>query len=186
MGYPMASQLFNLIVTHLPGRENYITVLEQLKRILGDELIVVDSRQSLISLKVRDPYRAVNELLRKLPGATPILRIIPVDTVTDAYIHRIAEVVHHLVERKVPKDASIKISIDGHPYDVVDGDFRLLHKSEAIEVIARGIKRKVNLSKPDWIIYVKIVRLRGGTELAAVTVCRPDEIVSLVKLRRRV
>lgn len=180
----MRKPAFNLIVTHLPGYENYIAALDQLKRILGSELVIVDTRQSLISARVNDPYEATEKLARELPEATPILRIIPVDEITDAYVHRIADTVHKLVEEKVPKDASFKITLDGHPYDVIEGDVIVMHKSDAIRVIAERIDRRVDLSNPDWVVYIKILRLYGSTELAAVTVCPPGKIISIVKSRR--
>lgn len=180
----MRRPTFNLIITHLPGYDNYVTVLDQLKRVLGDELVIVDTRQSIVLARVNDPYEAAERLVHGLPKATPVLRIIPVDEVTDAYVHRIAEVVRKLVSKRVPEGASFKIVLDGHPYDVVEGGAAIMHRSEAVKIIAEGIDRRVDLSNPDWVVYVKVLRLYGTTELAAVTVCPPDKIISLVKLRR--
>ena len=75
------------------------------------------------------------------------------------------------------------IRVDGRLYRRSNGNVVRLHTSEAIEYIASFIDRPVNLKRPDWVIYVKAVRLYRTTELASITVARPDQIVSLARER---
>ena len=175
--------LFNIIITHLPGYSNFIATKAQLRDILGDDFIIVDSRQSIIFGRVSEPYKAIDILARSLSSTTPILKIIPVDEVTDARLESIIESVKKLCV-KIPVSASFAIRIHGHPYRIVEGEYVRLHRDEAIREIAEYIDRKVNLSNPEWIIYIRITKLYGATELAAITVAPSDKIISVQKLSR--
>lgn len=167
---------FNLIVTHYPGYDNYVIVKNQIRQVVEDAR-VIDSRQSLMLLQVDDPYKAVELIRENIRGETPILRVIPVDAVTDVYIDRVAKTVKEIFTRKVSKDSTFKIEIDGRLYSMKEGEIMPLHTIEAIEQIAAPIDNPVNLKSPDYIVYIKTVRLFRATELASITVCKPDEIL---------
>ena len=49
--------------------------------------------------------------------------------------------------------------------------------------IAEKIDRKVKLKEPDWIIYIKVLRVFRYQEVAAITVTPIEYILSIVKLR---
>ncbi len=173
----MRKQPFNLIVTHYPGYDNFVVARSQLHEILED-MRVVDSSQSIMLILVKDPYEAIEKIRSSGLKDTPILRVIPVDNVVDVYVDRIAKSVHELLLSKSKPNESFMIKIDGKVYKYSNGEITRIHRSEAIDIIAKGIDRPVNLSSPDWLVYIKTVRMYRATELAAVTVCRPNQILS--------
>ena len=172
---------FNLIVTHEPGYENYLLARSQLYDILGSALRIVDVSQSIILAMVPDPYDAVRILKDKLPSSTTILRIIPVDIVTEPVVDKVAEAVKKLALERIGKDESFKIRVDGHLYEDQGETWRLLHKKDSIEKIAAEIDRKVDLSNPTWLIYIKVLKIWRSLEKAAIVVAKPSDIVSMVK-----
>lgn len=179
----MSREPFNLIVTHYPGYDNYAVVRHQLAEVLENHEIV-DTSQSIMFLLVEDPYQAVEILRERLPKDTPILRIIPVDAVVDVYVERIGPKARDILYRNSSNEKeTFMIRVDGRLYRRSNGNVVRLHTSEAIEYIASFIDRPVNLKRPDWVIYVKAVRLYRTTELASITVARPDQIVSLARER---
>lgn len=169
--------LFNLIVTHEPGYENYVLARAQIRDILGSDMRVVDTSQSIMLLRVSDPFEAVRRISEELPGSTPVLRVVPVEEVVEPTVQRVAGTVERLAS-KIPEGETFKIRIDGHLYDDKGGVWERVSRREAIDVIAERVDRPVNLSEPQWLVYVKVVRLWRGDEFAAVVVARPDQIFS--------
>jgi len=164
---------FNLIVTHLPGYDEKRQALRQIHWLL-DDYEVIDSRPNILLLKVSDPIAAAERLRRSLPAETPILRIIPVIETVYPSVEEVRDTVHRLMEGR---EGSFAIKLDGHLYD---SEGRMMHKLDAIKVIAEGIENPVNLSSPDTLVYIKIVKYRGRY-LAAVYVGKPEGIVSTSK-----
>jgi len=169
-------QPFNLIVTHLPGWPNARDAERQLYWLL-DNIEIVYSRPSLILAKVGDPREAVARLRRSLPAHTPILRVIPVDAVTYPRVEEVRRVVHDLLAKT--GEGTYAIKLDGHLYSE-EGE--LMHKIDSIKIIAEGVERKVNLSNPDILVYIKVVPFRRG-RLAAIYVGPKSGILSTVKER---
>ncbi len=167
---------FNLIITHLPGWPNARDAERQLSWLL-DEVEVVHRAPNIILARVPDPRDAVARLSRSLPEGTPILRVIPVDAVVYPKVDEVRKVVHELLS-KAP-EGTYAIKLDGHLYDE---EGNRMHKIDSIQVIADGIERRVNLSSPDLLVYIKVVRYRRG-HLAAVYVGPPEGILSTVRLR---
>jgi len=60
---------------------------------------------------------------------------------------------------------------------VVEKRHTQLSSREIIEAVASRIERKVRLENPDWIVLVEVL---GG--LTGISVVRPDQILSLVKV----
>lgn len=173
----MRKEPFNLIITHYPGYDNYVVVREQLKN-LFDSIKIVDTSQSIILAIVDDPYSAVERIKSSGIKETPILRVIPVDAVTDVFVDRIKQAVHELIEKKVKPEETFKIKIDGRVYRRGEGSVERIHRDEAIKMIAENIHNPVNLKNPDWLVYVKTLRIYRSTELASISVCRPWNIIS--------
>jgi tRNA acetyltransferase TAN1 len=96
------------------------------------------------------------------------MRVIPIERVVETRIERIAEAVEALKER-IPPEATYKV--------VVEKRQTQLSSREIIEAVASRIERKVRLENPDWIVLVEV--LRG---LTGISVVRPDQILSLVKV----
>lgn len=167
---------FNLIVTHLPGWPNARDAERHLEWLL-DDVEIVHRAPNILMARVPSPKDAVERLRRSLPASTPILRVIPVDAVAYPRVTDVKKTVHSLMER-VP-GGSYAIKLDGHLYDE-EGE--LMHKVDSIRLIADGIDRRVDLSNPNVLVYIKIVRYRRS-RLAAIYVGSPRGILSTVKER---
>jgi tRNA acetyltransferase TAN1 len=168
--------LFNLIVTNYPGYDNYVLAKTQLQQAL-ENIQIIDSRQSLMLILVDDPYRSIEIIREKIRGETPLLRVIPVDAITDVYVDRVAKAVKEVFSSKVPKDNTFKVEIDGRLFMSKEGEVIPLHTMEAIEQIASLIDNPVNVRNPDYLVYIKTLRLYRVTELATITVCKPNQIL---------
>jgi len=170
---------FNLIVTHEPGRDNYYWALDQIREILGPNIQLIHSRQSIIFLKTDEPHKAAEKIRKMLQGSsTPIYRVIPIDIVTDPLIDRVSEAIRELAP-KIPKDNTFRITLQGHLYKSDEsGRFMRLHTMDSIKILAEYVDRRVNLTNPDWIILVKVVIIRNR-ELAAIALLNRDEIKNI-------
>jgi len=169
------SSRFNLIVTHEPGSYNYRYALRVLRQVIG-EFQVVDSSYSVILLRVSDPYKAVEAL--RSSGVKPgvIYRVIPVDRVLDPYVEVVAEEARKLAEERIPSDKTYKISIRGRLYW---RETRMpAHTMDAIRIIAEGIHRKVSLTSPDYVVYIRSVKFYHRRRYAALAVTEAKNIVS--------
>ncbi len=175
--------LFNLIVSHEPGRNFSRRALREVQAVLG-RVTVFDTPQSLLLLRVDNPFHAVELLRERLPEDTVVLRVIPLDRVVEPLLSRVRDVVHELFRAKVPRGASYAIRLEGHLYTKrANGELRRLHKIEAIRVIADGIDNPVNLRNPDYLVLVRVVRVYRATYYAGVMVAPPDYVFSTVKRR---
>jgi len=165
-----------LIVTHEPGPYNYRYALRALRQIIGD-FQVVDSSYSIILLRVDDPYKAVEAF--RASGANPgvIYRIIPVDTVLDPYVEVVAEEARKLALQRIPVDKTYRVTVHGRLYW---RETRLpAHTMDVIKLVAEGISRKVSLNNPDYIVYIRSVRLYYRRRYAALSVTEAKNIISL-------
>ncbi|WP_440059344.1 hypothetical protein ACSU1N_06050 [Thermogladius sp. 4427co] len=167
---------FNLLITHEQGGENYRAVVSSLRRIIGD-LVVVDTGPSIILARVEDPYKAI-EVLKSSGEISPLVyRIVPIDLVLDPFVEIVAEEAGRLAGEKIPEDKTYRITLHGRLYW---RETRMpAHTSDAISVIAERIKRKVSLTKPDYIVYIRCVKLYHRRRLATLTVASSDKFISL-------
>lgn len=166
---------FNLIITHSPGYEYRREVFRTLKYLLED-FEVLDIRENIILGRCPNPLKCVDSLRRSLPEATPILRVIPVLRVTSTYIDAVKEEVDDLLS--LEGEGSFAIRIDGY---LLDSKGQRLHRRDAAIILAEGIERPVNLSNPDILVYVKVVRFKGR-HVAGIYVGPPDNILSTAKI----
>jgi tRNA acetyltransferase TAN1 len=99
-----------------------------------------------------------------------VQRVMPVDMVVDTDLEQIKEGASQLGSQ-IGKTESFKIEIDERdsPYS----------RRELIDAIADVIDRKVNLDNPDMVLLVEVLG-----EYAALSLARPDEIISITKLKR--
>lgn len=99
-----------------------------------------------------------------------VQRVIPVDIVVDTTLEQIKEAARTLGE-EIGKAESFKIDIDERdsPYT----------RKQLIDVIADVVDRKVDLESPDKVLQLEILG-----EYSALCLARPDEIVSITKLKR--
>ncbi len=99
-----------------------------------------------------------------------VQRVMPVDLVVDTDLSQIKEGATQLGSQ-IGKTETFKIEIDERdsPYP----------RRELIDTIADVIDRKVNLDSPDLVIQVEVLG-----EYTALSLARPDEIISITKLKR--
>ncbi len=153
-----------------------------MEQILG-RLIIVDTSQSRILARVDNPYETIDLISEFLPEDTPILRVIPVDEVLEPYVEDVAERAWSLAEEKIPQESTYRVTIEGgHLYWRKNGQWA--HTIDAIKYIASKIDRKVDLENYDWIVYVRVLKIRYS-EYAALTVAPAKYIFSKAKQRKR-
>jgi tRNA acetyltransferase TAN1 len=128
----------------------------------------------LLEVDIEDP-RGFVAFLRDYVRSEPfrvhfIQRVIPVDLVVDTTIEQIKEAAKHLGEQ-IAESESFKIEIDERdsPYT----------RKQLIDAIADVVDRKVSLESPDKILQVEILG-----EYSALSVARPDEMISITRLKR--
>ncbi len=168
------------MVTHEPGPENYRFVLSLLRDLIGD-FQLVDAGTAVLLLRVDDPYHVVEELSRVRDKLNLIYRVIPIDKVTDPYVETVAEEAARLAEEKIPPGKTYRVSLKGRLYW---RETRMpAHSLDAIRVIAEKIDRPVSLTHPDYVVYIRSVRLYHRRRVATLTVTTPDKILSLASSR---
>ena len=168
------------MITHEPGPENYRFVLSLLRDLIGD-FQLVDAGTAVLLLRVDDPYRVVEELSRVRDKLNLIYRVIPIDKVTDPYVETVAEEAAKLAEEKIPPGKTYRVSLKGRLYW---RETRMpAHSLDAIRVIAAKIDRPVSLTHPDYVVYIRSVRLYHRRRVATLTVTTPDKILSLASSR---
>jgi len=169
---------FNLIVTTLRGQESLAAIeLEDLLRYLGDESpeVSVTNVAGLLTARTSlDPLDVV-ERVRKIMEDEPwrvgnLMRMIPVEEVVESDVEKISEAVERL-SLKIPEGASFRITIEKRHTS--------LSSSDIIESAAKRINRRVDLKNPDWIVLIEVVGAYTG-----ISVLRPDQIISLAKMRK--
>ncbi|MGC8983341.1 MAG: hypothetical protein ACP5KA_06315 [Desulfurococcaceae archaeon] len=166
---------FNVVVTHEQGLDNYRFILSRLRR-AGLDFVVVDKGPSVILLKVEDPYKAVEQLREPIKEVPVIYRVIPVDAVVDPYVEVVAEKARELAEQKIPPDKTFRVTLHGRLYWA---ETRMpAHTMDAIRVIAEGVKRPVSLTHPDYVVYIRSIKLYHRRRYATVTVTQPSMILA--------
>jgi len=170
--------VFNLVVTHEPGLYNYRWARNQLRRLAGEGLRFVSSYQSVILYDYDgDPHELAARVREALRGSgTPIIRVIPIDFVSEPYVREVAEVVKGFAGR-LPREATFRITLEGHLYfRGDDGRLRLMHTLDAVRELARYVDNPVNLSSPQYVVYVKVVRYLRRRRKAGISLLRPEEL----------
>jgi tRNA acetyltransferase TAN1 len=167
---------FNLIVVHEPGIENYQRVRNAVKQVLGPRVIYVYSYQSVVLYKCLDEPRVCAETVKNYGRGTgiPIIKVIPVDRVCRAEIKAVREAVREIA-RRIPEGSTFRVTLHGHVDREESGYLVELRSDEAVREIAEEVSRPVNLTKPDWVVYVRVVRI-GFTKVAAISLLKPEEL----------
>lgn len=173
--------MFNLIVIHEPGPDNWRWARNQLRQLLGVEGKILTSYQSVMLYFVEgDPHQVADKLRESLRGGgTPIIRVIPVDYVVNPYLDEVIEAVKNIAV-KIPQNESFRITLQGHLMSVdSEGRKTMMHSIDSIREIAKYVDRPVNLEKPDWVIFIKVVKVLRGRRVAAVSLLKPQELINL-------
>ncbi|MEM1681993.1 MAG: THUMP domain-containing protein [Sulfolobales archaeon] len=170
---------FNLIVVHEPGIENYERVRNYVKQLLGNRVIYTYSYQSVVLYKcLNDPHECAKTIREGSHRAgVPIIKAIPVDYVVKANIEFVKEAVRKLVDR-IPQGETFRVTLQGH-LEKIEEDYSIeLSSNEAVREIASEVNRPVNLVEPDWVVYVRVIKI-GLTKVAAVSVLKPYELARI-------
>ncbi|MDA4123431.1 MAG: THUMP domain-containing protein [Thaumarchaeota archaeon] len=167
----------NLIVTSQKGSEAKASA--EFKEIalqhgLRKVSIEKSAFDGILELELEEP-RVFVAFLREYVRSEPfrihfVQRIIPVDVVVDTVLEQIKEAAK-VLGNQIGEGESFKIEIDER-----DSPYK---RRELIDAIADVVDRKVNLESPDKILQVEVLG-----EYTAMCVARPDEIISIVKLKR--
>jgi tRNA acetyltransferase TAN1 len=166
---------FNIIVTHEQGIENYRFILSRIRQV-GVNYVLVDRAPSIILLRVENPYSFV-QTMREHAGSIQVLyRVIPVDVVVNPFVEEVAEKSAELAESRIPSSCTFRVTLHGRLYWA---ETRLpVRTMDAIRVIAERINRPVSLKKPDYVVYIRSIKLYHRRRYAAITVTTPDMILS--------
>jgi len=166
---------FNIIITHEHGLDNYKFVLSRIRR-SGLNYVLVDRSPSIILLRVDNPYEAVRLLREHISDIQVVYRVIPVDAVVNPYVEEVAAKSTELAGQKIPLDKTFRITLHGRLYWA---ETRLpAHTMDAIRVIAEKINRQVSLKNPDYVVYIRSIKLYHRRRYATITVTTPDMILS--------
>ncbi|MEM1651314.1 MAG: THUMP domain-containing protein [Sulfolobales archaeon] len=167
---------FNLIVVHEPGVENYERVRNYVKQLLGNKVVYTYSYQSVVLYKcLDDPHKCAKTIRESSRGTgVPIIKVIPVDYVVKADIAFVREAVRKLVDR-IPQGETFRVTLQGR-LEKTEKDYSIeLSSNEAVREIASEVDRPVNLVEPNWVVYVRVIKI-GLTKVAAVSVLKPYEL----------
>ena len=169
---------FNLIVIHEPGLDNYRWALNQVRQFLGNDVVYVSSYQSVILFKVPgNPHEVASKLRESLKDtATPVIRVVPVDFVTEPLIDEVAQAVRELAQ-KIPEGETFRITLEGHLLTVREDRSRVrMHTIDAIRELAEYVSRPVDLTNPSWVIYIRVVKYMRVRRKAAISLVKPEEV----------
>ncbi len=173
---------FNLIVSAYALREE--AAIEELVQYVGGVYVVWKQRSLILVRTTRmDPYRAIEIVKKEIdPRHTNILRVIPVDRVYSPYLEEVAEFVWKLAKEKIAENETFRITLEGHLLKLTgEGSIIAARTRESIDYIAKNIDRKVDLTNPDKIVYIKVVKV-AGKPYSAITICKPSYIISTQKM----
>ena len=170
---------FNLIVSTFRFREEDAAdeALDLLDA-FGDpdaEAEITDVTGLILARTAMNPVDVV-ERLKEVVAAEPwevryILRVLPIEKIVAPELEDIQGAAGELAEARIGQDESFRITVEKrHSH---------LHSSEIIDYVAEGVKRKVNLENPDWVVLVEIIGKHAG-----ISVVRPNQIFSSVVEKR--
>ncbi len=167
---------FNLIVVHEPGIENYGRVRNYVKQVLGDKVVYAYSYQSVILYRCfEDPHTCAEAIKRNAADTgIPLIKAIPVDAVVNADVDSVRGAIRGLIAKIQPNE-TFRITLQGHLYKIEESYSIRLSSSDAVKEIAKEVDRPVNLTSPDWVIYVRVLKI-GLAEVAAVSLLKPHEL----------
>jgi len=170
---------FNLLVSTQRNRENEcISELWYHLKELGDPKVhatktpfpgLIVARTSL------DPFSVVH-FFRNRARERPwdfrtVLKVIPIEKVVGAQLDVIVSTAVELALKKISPEDTYRVTVNKRG--------SMLKKREIIDSIASRLEYKVDLENPSKIVQVEII-----SDLAGISVLTPDDIFSLVKIRR--
>lgn len=169
----------NLIVTCARHLEN--DTRDELRRLLEQEgdsapIIEITDMQGILTVSTKvEPIEFVKKIANIIedePWAIRyMLRIIPLEVITETNIEKITSVIPSLISR-IKEGETYRISIEKRNSSISG--------NEIISKVASLIPNKVSLEEPDWEVLIEIL---GG--ITGIAVIRKEHIVSIPKLKRK-
>ena len=170
---------FNLIVSTFRFREeDAADEALDLLDVFGDpeaEAEITDVTGLILARTAMNPVDVV-ERLKEVVASEPwevryILRVLPIEKIVAPELEDIQGAAGELAEARIGQDESFRITVEKrHSH---------LHSAEIIDYVAEGVKRKVSLENPDWVVLVEIIGKHAG-----ISVVRPNQIFSSVVEKR--
>ena len=167
----------NLLVTSQKGSEAKASAefkeiaLQRGHRKLHIEKAGFDGILEIEIENARDFIAFMRDYVRSEPFRVHFIqRLIPVDIVVDTNLEQIKEAAVHIAPQ-ILEGETFRI-------DITERESPTSRK-ELIDTIAGVVDRKVNLNSPDKVFNVEVLG-----EYTAMSVARPDEILSITKLKR--
>ncbi len=173
-------QRFNLLISTYRNRENdCVSELWYLFREIGDDQAEAQKTRTsgLVTVKTKlDPFEAVRKL-EAMAKERPwdfryVLKLTPIEVVVPTSLEEISKAASELAERKIPIDESFRVTVNKRA--------TALRTHDIIEAIASRISRKVDLTNPDRVVQVEVL-----ADVTGISVLKPEEVVSIVKLLGR-
>ena len=171
---------FNLLVSTGRLREfDCRSELRYLLREIGDEnprVKAIGTPGLIVAKTSLDPFEAVRRL-RQLLEERPwefrfTLKVVPIEEVVETQFDLIVERAAALANAKIEQGETFRITVNRR--------FTTIDRRRLIDAIAARIDRKVNLENPDKIVNIEIL---GG--VTGISVLRPDDVLSVVKIKRQ-
>ena len=170
---------FNLIVSTFRFREeDAADEALDLLDVFGDpeaEAEITDVTGLILARTAMNPIDVV-EKLKEVVASEPwevryILRVLPIEKIVAPELEDIQGAAGELASARIGQEESFRITVEKrHSH---------LHSAEIIDYVAEGIKRKVSLENPDWVVLVEIIGKHAG-----ISVVRPNQIFSSVVEKR--
>jgi len=114
----------------------------------------------------------LSELLKEEPWRfRHVLRVLPIEVVTEAEIEIIRKSVRK-ISKRIPPTQTFRITVEKRHNSMKSMDL--------IRAIASDIERNVNLSNPDWIVLVEVIQ-----NVAGLSVIKPYQVFSSVVEMRK-
>lgn len=170
----------NLIVTcarhtEHDTKQEIIRLLEQ----KGDPnpAVTITNMQGILTVSTKvDPFEFVKKITNTVeeePWAVRyILRIIPIEVVTDTNIEKIVSCIPDL-SNKIKKGETYRISLEKRNSSISG--------NEIISKVASTISNKVSLESPDWQILVEILG-----PITGISIIKREQVISIPKLKRKI
>jgi len=169
---------YNILATTYRQRENEAaSELFSLLSESGDYKPKIERTgvSGLIAAATKLPYETVREAVKKLASEEPwrirfLLRLLPIERVVQSSVESIVGAVAELTS-KISQNESFRITVEKRHTSIVASD--LVIRS------AERVNRRVDLDNPDWVVLIEVVGKWTG-----VSVARPNDIVSITKLKK--
>ena len=173
----LGSQAMNLILTSAKGLEARASAeFKEIALLSGVRKVTLErsAYDGVVEVEAENPkglLTFLTEFVKSEPFKVRfIMRVIPVDRVVDTKMEEISKAVKEL-SASIGSGETFRVTIEARdsPYD----------DKELIDAVADVVDRKVSLSSPDKIVFIQVFG-----EYTGISILAPQDILSIVKLKR--